>query len=220
MKSFCCFVAIAVCLGLSGVAHASSQGANFAANILDPSPPLGMELFSNNFTAAFSDCSAYSGAPSDLSGDYCFEGINATNFDRDDCNSNDICNHDSDDPAGSIWTSLTITLSDPDGLLGTASCGTFDTGSALFASSNCTETGGVYTLSFTGGTGIGIDDAFFIVIAGPTLSQGNLDSLSTTDVAGVVPEPNSALLLASGTGMFGLLLYAERRRLFGQLLRS
>ncbi len=36
MKKFCCFVAIAVCLGFAGVAHASSI--DFAINILDPLP--------------------------------------------------------------------------------------------------------------------------------------------------------------------------------------
>ena len=217
MKSFCCFVAIAVCLGITGAAHASSI-VGFATNILDPTRG-GKDLFSNTFSAKFHDCSAFSGAPAGLGGDYCFEGINATNFDSDDCKKG-TCTHDSDDPAGNIWTSLTITIDDPDGILGTPSCGTLDSGFALFASSNCTETNGVDTLSFTGGS-IGLDDSFFIAIQAPSgVTLHDLDRLSTSDVAGIVPEPNSALLLVTGTAMFGLLLYAERRRLLRQSMNS
>ena len=77
----------------------------------------GTFLYSDTFSATFSLCSAFGdpSAPGAVQGsdDYCFEGINAT---------------------GSLgrllpaqtWTSLTITINDPDHLLGlnNATCGT------------------------------------------------------------------------------------------------
>ena len=214
MKRFCCFVAIAVCLGITGGAHASSF-AGFAANILDP--PGGTLETTNSFAVTFDPCSAftayvggpYDGPPGLASTAVCFEAENATG----------IVN-----PA-ETWTSVTITIDDPGDYLGLndATCGTLD-GPGLFSTSSCTEVGDVYTLSFSGTAQISTGQSFFIAVAAPGVTQSDLlaDFDNTTDsaVAGVVPEPNSALLLASGTGMFGLLLYAERRRLFGQLLRS
>ena len=78
MKSFCCFVAIAVCLGLAGVAHASSI--DFAANILDPTSG-GTPEFSNTFSVTFQPCSDFTNLPTGVgtSSDWgCFEGLNAT----------------------------------------------------------------------------------------------------------------------------------------------
>src|ERR1039457_2090473 len=109
MKSFCRFVAIALCLGLAGVAHASSI--DFAANILDPLSG-GVPEFSNTFSFSFVACSTFSNLPSGVSGSWgCFEGMNATGVDTDDCNvARTSCVPDSDDTGGKTWTSLTLTF--------------------------------------------------------------------------------------------------------------
>jgi hypothetical protein len=203
MKSFCCFVAIAVCLGISGIARADSI--DFSMNILDP-PPGGTFLYSDTFSAPFSACSAFSSpsAPAPVLSDYCFEGINATGV--------------LPNTTAQIWTSLAITIDDPSDLLGlnNATCGALDSPDSIFTSNSCTETSGVYTLDFSGGS-IGSGQSFFIAIAVPqTVTLADLNSLPTTAVANGVPEPNSALLLVTGTAMFGLLLYAERRRVARQ----
>jgi hypothetical protein len=208
MKKFCSFAAIAVLLGFAGIAHATQV--DFATNILDPSPPGGTFLYSDSFSATFFDCSAFSSpsAPSAVQSDFCFEGINATGV--------------LPNSIAQTWTSLTITIDDPTDILGlnNASCGTLDPSDSIFSSSNCSETNGVYTLAFTGGTGIGSGNSFFIAVSAPTVTLTNLDSLQTSVVASVVPEPSPALLMVTGSSMFGLLLYAERRRLGRQSLNS
>jgi hypothetical protein len=208
MKSFCCFVAVAVCLGISGVARADSI--DFSMNILDPSPPGGTFLYTDTFSAPFSACSAFSSpsAPAPVQSDYCFEGINATGTQPN--------------TTAETWTSIAITIDDPNDVLGlnNATCGALDSTDSVFTSNSCTETGGVYTLDFSGGS-IVSGNSFFIAIAVPqTVTLADLNSLPTTAVANGVPEPNSALLLVTGTAMFGLLLYAERRRLARQSLSS
>jgi hypothetical protein len=208
MKSFCCFVAVAVCLGISGVARADSI--DFSMNILDPSPPGGTFLYTDTFSAPFSACSAFSSpsAPAPVQSDYCFEGINATGTQPN--------------TTAETWTSIAITIDDPNDVLGlnNATCGALDSTDSVFTSNSCTEAGGVYTLDFSGGS-IVSGNSFFIAIAVPqTVTLADLNSLPTTAVANGVPEPNSALLLATGTAMFGLLLYAERRRLARQSLSS
>src|ERR1017187_6483368 len=108
MKRFCCFVAIAVGLGISGVAHADSI--DFSMNILDPAPPGVNPLFSNTFDVTFSPCSDYALSPP-VAADGCFEGINDTGV--------------LPGTTAETWTSLVITLPDPtDGRgLSNATCG-------------------------------------------------------------------------------------------------
>ena len=220
MKSFCCFVAIAVCLGLAGVAHASSI--DFAANILDPLSG-GVPEFSNTFSFSFVACSTFSNLPSGVSGSWgCFEGMNATGVDADDCDRDrDSCVPDADDAGhGQTWTSLTLTFLNPSAVFSgqSADC-TLDESQQIFATQggNCgsTNNGTTWTLDFSGGS-IKPGDSFFIVENG--VSPGSFP-LVTAEV-NAVPEPDSALLLATGTGMFGLLLYAERRRLLRQSMNS
>ena len=213
MKRFCCFVAIAVCMGISGVARANQI--NFSANILDP--PGGTLETTNSFAVTFDPCSAftayvggpYDGPPGLASTAVCFEAENATG----------IVN-----PA-ETWTSVTITIDDPGDYLGLndATCGTLD-GPGLFSTSNCSEVGDVYTLSFSGTEQISTGQSFFIAVAAPNVTQSDLlaDFDNTTDsaVAGAVPEPNSLVLLSSGTLMFGMLAYTQRRRLGGSSARS
>jgi hypothetical protein len=199
MKKLCCFVAIAVCLGIAGVAHATSM--DFSLNILDPAPPGVNPITSNTFDVVFSACSAYTLSPP-VAADGCFEGINDTGV--------------LPNTTAETWTSLVITIPDPTDVLGmdNATCGVLG-GNGIFNSTSCTESGDTYTLSFSDGT-IAPDDVFFIEETGVTAS----DFPEGTAVASDAPEPNSALLLATGTAMFGLLLYAERRRRAGQPLSS
>jgi hypothetical protein len=210
MKSLCWFVAVAVCLGLPSAAFANAIP--FSAGVLDPSPPGGTFLDSNTFSAPFSACSAFSNpsAPSAVQSDYCFEGINATGS--------------PDDPVPTeLWTSLTVTIDDPTDILGpiNANCGNLDpTDSTIFGSATCSQSNGVDTLSFTGGSGIGSGNSFFLVIDAPSVTVTQLDSLSATAVAGVAPEPDSLVLLASGMMMIGIMLYADRRRMLRNSMRS
>jgi hypothetical protein len=216
MKSFCCFVAIAVCLGLAGVAHASSI--DFAANILDPLTG-GVPEAANSFAISFTQCSLLPDAgdfPTDITtaptppataADFgCFEGVNDTAA-----------------TGGATWTSLDMTFGNNSFLAGqTPSCGGIDSGDSIFLSTTCSYSNQIYTLDFSSGT-IAPGVSFLIVeeTAGNQFDSNGVSLFGTgTAVAGVVPEPNSALLLASGTAMFGLLLYAERRRLLRQSMNS
>ena len=200
MKNICRFIAVTVCLGIASAANATVVG--FSANILDPSPPGGTFLSSDTFPAPFSACSAFSqpSAPTAVLSDFCFEGINATGI---------IGN-----TVAETWTALDITIQDPNNVLGLndASCGTLDPADSIFGSSNCSETNGVYTLDFSGGS-IQSGQSFFIALSTPNVSLTTLDSLTTSVQAISTPEPGSLTLLASGTTMFGMLLYFERRRL-------
>ena len=210
MKSFCCFVALAVCLGMSHAAFANAVP--FSAGVLDPSPPGGTFLDSDTFSATFSLCSAFSNpsAPTAVQSDYCFEGINATGSPGDPV------------PA-QLWTSLTVTIDDPTDILGPidSDCGNLDPGdSTLFGSANCSQSNGVDTLAFTGGSGIGSGNSFFLVIDAPNVTLTQLDSLTVSAVANETPEPDSLVLFASGSMMIGIMLYAQRRRLLRQPLRS
>jgi hypothetical protein len=217
MKSFCCFVAIAVCLGLAGVAHASSI--DFAANILDPRSG-GVPEFSSTFSFSFVPCSKFSDLPSGVLGSYgCFEGMNATGVDADDCNRRrTVCVPDADDAGhGQIWTSLDMTFGNNNSLADqTPSCGGIGTDS-IFSSTTCSVdlTTQIYTLDFSGGT-IKPGDSFFIVEDG--VSPRSFPTVSAE--VNAVPEPNPALLMATGAAMFGLLVFAERRRLLRQSMNS
>ncbi|NYF50438.1 hypothetical protein [Tunturiibacter gelidoferens] len=70
---------------------------------------------------------------------------------------------------------------------------------------SCTETNGLYDLSFAGGTGIapGSDLIVFEEGADPTLFQGG------SGVVGITPEPDSLMLFSTGVMMAGL--YMSRR---------
>jgi hypothetical protein len=151
--------------------------------------------------------------------------VNASNYDSDDCK-RDVCTPDSDDPAGQTWISLDMTFDDNSFLAGqTPSCGGIDSGDSIFtAPPSCSYDSGTqkYTLDFSGGS-IAPGESFLIVEE-TDVNQFNRDGKSEfgtgTAVVGTVPEPNSALLLATGGGMFGLALFADRRRLLGQSPRS
>ena len=201
MKRFCCFVAIAVCMGISGVARASSI--DFSLNILDPTGVGVNPLFSNTFDVTFIPCSDYL-LPAPVAADGCFEGINDTGL--------------LPGTTAETWTSLVITIPDPTDVLGlsNATCGVLG-GQGIFGSTSCPESGTTYTLSFSSGA-IAPNNVFFIEETG--VAASSFPEGTAVAGTGTVPEPNSALLLVTGTAMFGLLLYAERRRLARQWLSS
>jgi hypothetical protein len=219
MKNYTCLTALALCLGFSGSAYAGSLGGGgspgFQMNVLDP-PPGGTLLTSNIFAAPFSPCSAFMSptgvptAPASLPSDAaCFEGINATGLFEGN--------------PKQTWTSLTITIADPLDILGLddATCGTLG-GAGLFSASSCSENlvTDVYTLTFSGTATIAQGQSFFIAVETPGVDLATLNANTTISaVAGVTPEPASALLLATGTGLFGMLLFTERRRLSHNPLR-
>jgi hypothetical protein len=217
MKSFCCFVAIAVCLGITGAAHASSI-VGFATNILDPLTG-GVPEAANSFAISFTQCSTFSNAgefPTDIStgpntADYgCFEGVNATVPAPNDIHA--------------AWTSLDMTFGNNSFLAGqTPSCGGIDSNDSIFLSTTCSydPTTQIYTLDFSDGT-IAPGDSFLIVEE-TAITQFDSNGVSQFGIGTVtvnVPEPNPALLMATGAAMFGLLLYAERRRLLRQSMTS
>jgi hypothetical protein len=217
MKSFCCFVAIAVCLGITGAAHASSI-VGFATNILDPLTG-GVPEAANSFAISFTQCSTFSNAgefPTDIStgpntADYgCFEGVNATVPAPNDIHA--------------AWTSLDMTFGNNSFLAGqTPSCGGIDSNDSIFLSTTCSydPTTQIYTLDFSDGT-IAPGDSFLIVEE-TAITQFDSNGVSQFGIGTVtvnVPEPNPALLMATGAAMFGLLLYAERRRLLRQSMNS
>jgi|ERR1039458_6946556 hypothetical protein len=205
MKRFCCFVAVAVCLGISGVAHASSI-VGFATNILDPLAGGTIET-SNAFAISFTECSTLPDAgdfPTDITApstasDYgCFQGRNGTS---------------------SNWTGLDMTFGNNSFLAGqTPSCGSIDSGDSIFSSTpTCSYDGtsSTYFLAFDDGTII--PEEPFLIVEETAVNQFDNNGVSQFGPAAVsatsVPEPNPALLMATGAAMFGLLLYAERRRL-------
>jgi hypothetical protein len=127
-----------------------------------------------------------------------------------------------DDYHGATWDSITLTFSDPS--LSGEPCsilsGTTKTPS-VFSDTSCTTSGSTDTLTFLDGS-INFGDTF-VIVEDATPGDPNPDFGTGGAVAGVVgvtPEPNSAILLATGTGIFGLFLYSERRRLLRNPFRS
>ena len=200
MKNFRYLIAVTLCLGMTGFARAAAI--DFNMNVLDPSyePGKTSVLTTGSFAVTFHPCDFYgSSIPSSLSGDLCFEGINASN------------------PVVA-WTSLSLTFTNPN--LG--SCGIFTAAPAgtttIFSTppSTCTQVGSTYDLDFSGGQ-IDPGDVFLIAENGdltPTDFAGAIGTVSAT------PEPGSFVLLSSGTLVLGMLLYAERRRLQRNPIRS
>lgn len=191
MRFFRCVVALSfLLLGMPHFAHALNM------NILDPGPG-GELLTSNTFDVSFASCSDYSSPSAPVSADGCFEGVNATGLIPGN-------------PA-QTWTSLVLTFVDPTDVLGMndITCGVLGSSFSIFGSSSCTETGDTYTLSFSSGS-IAPGQSFFIEedgISADEFPEG-------TAVAGVgTPEPGSGLLLATGLAMFGMVAFAQRRKL-------
>jgi hypothetical protein len=105
----------------------------------------------------------------------------------------------------------------------TPSCGGIDSNDSIFLSTTCSydPTTQIYTLDFSDGT-IAPGDSFLIVEE-TAITQFDSNGVSQFGIGTVtvnVPEPNPALLMATGAAMFGLLLYAERRRLLRQSMNS
>jgi hypothetical protein len=101
-------------------------------------------------------------------------------------------------------TTLNLTIP---GIKGqTADCQTVGT---LFADATCTETDDVYTLDFSGGTGIGACTYFVIYENGVNAA----DFPAGSAVADPTPEPGSLWLALSGTGTLGYFVRRRRRLL-------
>jgi hypothetical protein len=216
MKSCRYLVVLALCLGLTHFACA------FQMNVLDPfpDPTVDVLLTSSVFDVNFTPCSALE-QKQGFVGNGCFEGTDLQVICTPDSDDRDgRC--DLDDYHGATWDSITLTFSDPS--LSGQPCsilsGTASTPS-VFSDTSCTTSGSTDTLTFLDGS-IAFGETFVIVEdatpgdPNPNFGTGG----AVAGVEGVAPEPNSAILMATGTGMFGLLLYAERRRLLRNPLRS
>jgi hypothetical protein len=103
------------------------------------------------------------------------------------------------------FTSLDMTFTGLDGL--TFDCPTSDPKS-IFSSSICSSSGGVDTLSFSGGDGLPGGQIMIIFEEGadPALFSG------TGMVGTATPEPESLLLLSTGAMMMTAGLFVNKRR--------
>lgn len=220
MKNFRYLIAISLCLGMTGFARAAAV--DFNMNVLDPLSG-GVVETTNSFAISFISCTSASlaghGLPAGLtSGEGCFLGVNATslaNGDPDDFFGGQY-HPDSDDATfGTTWTSLVLTFTNNGNLGAFSGCGTLNPGDAIFSSETCTVVGSVYTLSFSGGS-IAPGESFLIAENGVVPASFP----AGTAVANATPEPNSLVLLSSGTLMMGVLLFTERRRLQRNPVRS
>jgi hypothetical protein len=212
MKNLRYLVLLALCLGLTRFASAD----DFKMNVLDPLTG-GVPEYTDSFNVTFTACSNFSNAPAGISGsDGCFEGLNATGYNIGD---GDLDADDLKAGGGQTWSSLTLTFSNNSYMLAAepAICGTLG-GSGIFSDTSCTPSPGLnqdFVLSFTDGV-IAPGASFFIV------EDGVAPRHFTTGqaVAGVVPEPNTMLLSATGAGMLGLALYSQRRQMLRGAIRS
>lgn len=164
------------------VGSAKADSADFNARIQDPSGTY-YEVDSTVFTFDFS-----TPCPTGYGG--CFVATNNT---------------------GATITSLTLVFSDTPGLAGQTPACTTDEASSDFGVSDCTLVGGVYTLYFSGGSGIADGSAFDILEAGADASDFP-DITATATLA--TPEPNSAILLGTGAAFVGVFLVGRRHEFF------
>jgi hypothetical protein len=197
MKAFRYLIALVLCLGISGSAFADPI--DFKMNVLDPGPdPNAVIIFTLPFAVSFQPCSNFSNLPSGLVADGCFEGYNSTGFN---------------------WTNLFITFIN-NAALGsqTPSCGDLDPGDSVFRTTTCSlsQDNLTYLLKFSDGV-IDPSQPFFIAETSPTSPEAF--GVGSATVLTATPEPASLLLLATGSGLFGLLLYAERSRTRQAFLR-
>ena len=199
MKNLCYLIAFAICLAVTGFAHASPV--DFQMNVLDP-PLGGTPESGSSFAVAFSPCSSFLHPPAGLpAGSGCFEGINAT--EKNYLNDVDIV---PDDDGGQVWTSLLLTFFDPTDILGFGDCGKLGSHPIFSIITSCKKVGDTYFIGYAGGK-IVQGESFFIAESGisPDLFPVGRAFVNPT------PEPSSVLLLSTGAAMFGLLLYSERR---------
>ena len=205
MKILRYLLAFAICLAMTGLAHADAI--DFQMNVLDPAyvPGKTSIISSKAFSVTFHPCTYYgSSLPSSLNGDLCFEGINATEksflHDEDTVPDND---------GGEVWNSLFLTFTNP--ILGGCSALTAPLGTkSIFASAVCTKVGSTYELTFGGGGAIVQGEVFLIAEKGDT---NPADFAGATARVTSTPEPGSLVLLSSGTVMLAMLAYTERRKL-------
>jgi hypothetical protein len=183
MKLFRCFLAILLVCGLSSFAKADQ--ADFHMGVLDPDPQLDYTLVTGApFTVTFGAC------PANITADGCFTGYNDTN---------------------GIISTLDMTFTNTPALGSQpATCDT-DVPGSLFGAASCNLVDNVYILDFSGGSGIGSGQFFFITETGVPADDFPTGDATVT----ITPEPESLALFSTGLGMLGLSL--ARRR--GSLLR-
>lgn len=184
MKMFCCFIAIVLFCGFTGVAGASSL--DFKMGVLDAPTT---NFFNITGTAPF-DIN-FSSCPSFITADGCFLAIN--------------------DTSNLTFTSLNMIFPTNQYLAGqTAACDTTLFGSSLtFAFSNvsCSFDGSNFLLDFFGGPGISPGNTLDIVESGvpyPEFGTG-------TGMVGVTPEPSSVLLMSTGVALLLGFMFATKR---------
>jgi hypothetical protein len=171
MKVFFSFIAVVLLCGLSS--RAGATPIDFKMGVLDPNPQLSYTSISDpasSFPVSFSTC------PTDISADGCFTGYNDTT---------------------DLFTSLDLTFANNSVLNGqTPTCDT-SVAKSLFGNSSCTynKLTSTYLLNFFGGTGIAPGAFFFITESGVNPPAGFGTGIGTV---GIVPEPSSVVLMATG----------------------
>lgn len=191
MKTFCCFIAIALFCGCTALAGASPI--DFSMHVLDGPGPLVSypvnEVNTTNFTFGFIPC--VSGELTDGSmPDGCFAGINDT---------------------GATITSLAITVDNSGSVLGQpVGCSSTSVLNTLLPTSTCDldTTSNEYLLNFSGDPGIGSGVSFFITEDGVTDLADFPDPVVT---ATLTPEPPSALLVSTGFALLLGFMFATKR---------
>jgi hypothetical protein len=195
---------LALFCGFSSVARANS----FHASVLDPACNATLtecgvgftdigQTFAVDLSAAQCGSSAIqpplTGLPADPTTYGCFLGFNDT---------------------GDALTSITLHFLSIPGVTGCDNALPGINYGPAFTSSSCgVDPAGGFDLSFSGGPGVADGHSFIILQEGvdPTMFTG-------TESVGTTPEPDSLLLLSTGTMMMGLYL-AGRKRQFAFLKR-
>lgn len=190
MKFFCRFFALALILGMTGLANAGTL--DFKMNVLDG--PITGDYIEGTapFAVSFGACPLNLTNAGALG---CFDGYNDTSYTLTSLNLT-FTNTTSSTSPNDFFNYLNGQTPD------CAATAVFDVVSTCYLSTDKTT----YVLDFSGGTGIPAATTFFIAEYGvnPNAFQGGMGQVTLS------PEPSSILLLGTGVLMVGMLL-ARRR---------